>query len=156
MSRWKILRLHRDDMAIIDVVSRWTFDAWGSLHPRTTFDEWRGETREDCGARGVPSVFVAMVDGKPVGTASLTASDMSIRPAMGPWLASVFVVPDWRGFGIASALVARVEAEARAIGVQSLHLYTPDQMALYARLGWVCSESLVYRGEPVTLMHRDL
>ena len=35
-------------------------------------------------------------------------------------------------------------------------LYTPDQMALYARLGWVPSEFLTYRGERVTLMHRNL
>ena len=153
---WKIARLNRDDTLGIETVSRWSFDAWGGLHPHTTFEEWRDETRSDCGAKGVPSVFVAMSDGKPMATASLTVSDMSLRPAMGPWLASVFVLPAWRGRGIASALVATVEAEAREAGCRRLHLYTPDQMALYARLGWVPSESLTYRGERVTLMHRNL
>lgn len=63
---WKIARLNRDDTLGIETVSRWTFDAWGGLHPHTTLEEWRDETRNDCGTKGVPSVFVAMSDGKPV------------------------------------------------------------------------------------------
>ncbi|WP_240613950.1 GNAT family N-acetyltransferase [Salinicola acroporae] len=156
MMDWKNSRLDRADTLGIETVSRWTFDAWGGLHPHTTFDEWRDDTREDCGARGVPSVFVAMNDGEPIATASLTLSDMSTRAAMGPWLASVFVLPAWRGRGIASALAAAVETEAREAGCRRLYLYTPDQVALYARLGWVPFESVIYRGERVTLMHRDL
>ncbi|GHB21731.1 GNAT family N-acetyltransferase [Salinicola rhizosphaerae] len=153
---WNIARLSCGDTSGIETVASWTFGAWGELHPRTTFAEWRDETRGECGAKGVPSVFVAVSDGQPIATASLTTSDMSIRPAMGPWLASVFVLPAWRGRGIASALVKRVEAEARETGLKRCYLYTPDQTALYARLGWIPTESLIYRGENVTLMHRNL
>lgn len=144
------------DSPHLPVVTQWTFTAWGHLHPGKTLQDAIEETISECGASGVPSIFVAMQDDIPVGTASLIADDMSIRPELTPWLASVFVLPESRGRGVASALVQRVEAEAQANGIREFYLYTPDQQALYQRLGWQPVECLVYRGEVVTLMSRQL
>ncbi|WP_435389741.1 GNAT family N-acetyltransferase [Halomonas sabkhae] len=112
--------------------------------------------RADCGPAGVPSVFAAMSGERPVGMASLVVDDMSDRRDLTPWLASVFVLPEWRGHGIASRLVRRVEEEAEAHGVGRCYLYTPDQQSLYRRLGWQDVEEREYRGEVVTIMQRDL
>lgn len=149
-----ILRLDADSPHV-PVVAQWTFMAWGHLHPGKTLQEAIEETAAECGTCGVPSVFVAMQGDIPVGTASLIADDMSIRPELTPWLASVFVIPEWRGRGIASALVQRVEAEAQASRLGQFYLYTPDQQALYQRLGWQPIEQLGYRGENVTVMSRQ-
>lgn len=72
MTIWKLARLSRNDATGIETVSRWTFDAWGRRLD-TTFDQWLDETRKDCGTGGVPSVFVAVSDGEPIATASLTS-----------------------------------------------------------------------------------
>ncbi|MBP5978949.1 MAG: GNAT family N-acetyltransferase [Halomonas sp.] len=140
----------------VRIVTQWTFTAWGHLHPRKTLQNAIEETIFECGAGGVPSIFVAMQGDIPVGTASLTADDMSTRPELTPWLASVFVLPESRGRGIASALVQRVEAEAHKNGIRQFYLYTPVQQALYQRLGWLPVERLEYRGEVVALMSRQL
>jgi GNAT superfamily N-acetyltransferase len=139
-----------------EVVAGWTFSAWGHLHPGLTLEQAIERTKAKCGQAGVPSIFVAIQNETPVGTASLIADDMSIRRELTPWLASVFVVPEWRGQGIASALVRRVEAEAIAGGFGRFYLYTPDQQALYKRLGWQDVENLEYRGENVTVMSRQM
>ncbi|WP_447553636.1 GNAT family N-acetyltransferase [Vreelandella sp. EE22] len=145
------------DSAHVPIVARWTFDTWGQqLHPERTFAEALIETRLECGERGVPSLFVALVEGVAVGTASLIAEDIANRPELTPWLASVFVLPEWRGQGIASRLVQRVEQEARESGVERFYLYTPDQQALYQRLGWQEIEQITYAGERVTIMARQL
>tara|TARA_R110002012_G_scaffold9835_1_gene45660 strand:- start:5620 stop:6099 length:480 start_codon:yes stop_codon:yes gene_type:complete len=148
-------RLRADDPNA-DVVAGWTFAAWGNLYPGNTLAQAIEDTRHQCGERGVPSLFVALHGETPVGTACLIANDMSTRPALTPWLASLFVVPEWRGQGIASALVRRVEAEAQACGLEHFYLYTPDQQALYQRLGWQAVEDVEYRGEHVTIMRRQL
>ena len=57
-----------------------------------------------------------------------------------------------RGRGIASQLVIRVVEEAKALGVPELYLYTDTSQSLYARLGWVVVEELVYEDLPVTVM----
>ncbi|WP_286985742.1 GNAT family N-acetyltransferase [Halomonas sp.] len=140
----------------LDRVADWTFDAWGHLHPEADIDGWRQAVAQMCGPAGVPSVFVAMKEGQALGTASLSPDDMSIRRELSPWLASVYVPPEQRGQGLASALVRRVEREARDHGIEWLHLYTPDQQSLYRRLGWEELEELDYLGERVTIMRRRL
>ena len=148
-------RLTADDPHV-SLVAIWIFEAWGHLHPGLTQEQAIERVRAECGQGGVPSIFVAMQGETPVGTASLIADDMSIRREFTPWLASVFVVPEWRGQGIASGLVKRVEAEAIESGIRHFYLYTPDQQALYRRLGWQHVEHLEYRGEIVTVMSRQL
>lgn len=140
----------------LETIVGWQQDAWGHLNPTLGFAGRCEEVRGECGQGGVPSVFVALIGNQPVGTASLTVDDMDTRPELAPWLASVFVLPEWRGRGIASRLARRVEEEAREAGIATLYLYTPDQQALYRRLGWEDREALHYRGEDVTVMLRRL
>ncbi|CEP35138.1 MULTISPECIES: GNAT family N-acetyltransferase [unclassified Halomonas] len=151
-----ILQRLRADDPNAEIVAGWTFESWGHLHPGLTLEKAIEWLKAECGQGGVPSIFVAMQGETPVGTASLIADDMSIRREFTPWLASVFVVPEWRGQGIASALVRRVEAEAAAHGFERFYLYTPDQQALYRRLGWQDKEDVEYRKEHVTVMARQL
>ncbi|MGY2463199.1 GNAT family N-acetyltransferase [Vreelandella sulfidaeris] len=148
-------RLTADDPHV-SLVAIWIFEAWGHLHRGLTQEQAIERVRAECGQGGVPSIFVAMQGETPVGTASLIADDMSIRREFTPWLASVYVMPEWRGQGIASGLVKRVEAEAIESGIRHFYLYTPDQQSLYRRLGWQDVEHLEYRGETVTVMSRQL
>lgn len=151
------LRIERlaPDADLVDTVAAWTYSAWGHLSPEMTRAAWRAETCDNAGPEGVPSTFVAWLDGQPVGTASLVAHDMTTRSDLTPWLASVYVEPGARGRGVASALVQRVETEARNAGLSHFYLYTPDQQQLYARLGWHPVDKAVYRGEQVTIMRRQ-
>ncbi|PRY66544.1 acetyltransferase (GNAT) family protein [Vreelandella songnenensis] len=157
MQETLVLQRLQADSPHVPIVARWTFDTWGEqLYPGRTFVEAVEETRQECGEQGVPSLFVALAGGVAVGTASLVADDIPCRPELTPWLASVFVRPEWRGRGIASRLVQRVEQEARESGIEHFYLYTPDQQALYRRLGWQDIERLAYGGEAVTIMVRQL
>jgi hypothetical protein len=49
-----------------------------------------------------------------------------------------------------------VAAEATALSVQELFLFTFDKQALYSRLGWCHREPTVYAGRPGTVMVRGL
>jgi predicted N-acetyltransferase YhbS len=104
----------------------------------------------------VPVAFVALDDaGGIVGTASLIFDDLEGDPR-NPWLASVFVPPEQRGQGIASALVRTVEAAARRIGYSRLYLFTTSAARLYAGLGWRALERRDYRGEHIQVMDKTL
>lgn len=151
----QIARLAPDSPHLLTLV-RWEVAQWGHLNPERRLDQALAAFRDACGEGGLPSVFVALSGDTPVGMASLVDDDMPDRPALNPWLASVFVSPEWRGQGIASRLVRRVEEEARGHGIVTLHLFTPDRQALYRRLGWREVEQRDYRGERVTIMRRDL
>lgn len=106
---------------------------------------------------GPQQTFVLLVDGEPVGTASLTAEDLDERPGLTPWLAGVFVIPEARGRGYATRLIGAVEAACRAASVPVLWLYTNTAERMYAGAGWRVVEVVPRQGRcPVTVMRRDL
>ena len=141
----------------IPTIARWHFDQWGRKSPTrnvaSATARLRGHLRRDA----TPLTLVALQGGLVVGSAALVCQDMKdARPELSPWLADVFVDPARRRRGVASALVAALVAKARALGIETLHLYTPDQERLYARHGFAVRERIDYRGERVALMSLGL
>lgn len=140
----------------LPALAGWLHAQWGSLSPGSTLATRAETMRGQLQRAAVPCAFVALDGDRPAGTASLVENDMEVHPAWRPWLASVYVHRDFRRRGIGSALAERVAEEARALGVEKLYLFTPDQQRLYERLGWQRLREERYRGWEVTVMVRDL
>ncbi len=140
----------------LETVAGWIHAQWAHLRPGSSFAETRARVAERLAGTLVPSLHVVEVAGAPVATASLVECDLTTRPALTPWVASVYVAPPYRGRGLASQLVDHLAGLAANGGVRKLYLHTPDRQSLYARLGWQELEELTYRGELVTLMVRTL
>jgi GNAT superfamily N-acetyltransferase len=89
---------------------------------------------------------VALAGHRCLGSASLVACDMDIRPALTPWLSGVCVAPEHRRRGVGAPLVERVMQEARALGKPRLYL-------LHARFWrsvsqtWRCVAERTFYGE---------
>ncbi|WP_290591275.1 GNAT family N-acetyltransferase [Arenimonas sp. SCN 70-307] len=75
--------------------------------------------------------FSAWLDGRQVGFARIAGD----RATFG-YLADVFVLPDYRGRGIARALVAAAMAHPEVRGLRRIMLATRDAHALYASFGF--------------------
>jgi GNAT superfamily N-acetyltransferase len=90
------------------------------------------------------------------GSAILIGADMDTRPELSPWLAGVFVVPEFRRRGIGTSLVEYITDRAGAMGVPTLYLYTPSAERLYSRLGWVPIDRCMYKGVSVVVMSKML
>jgi GNAT superfamily N-acetyltransferase len=148
-----------DRPQFIPTVARWHHAEWGHLRPGETVEDRAARVERACGHREIPTTFVAVDGGEPVGCASLIEHDMLTRPELSPWLAGVFVLPEHRKRGIGAALVKRVIQEARALGTPRLYLYTSGFGALYLRLGWSVVERTFYRplwgNVEVTIMEFD-
>lgn len=143
-----------DEPLLIPELARLHHAQWGHLRPDETLPQRTRRLEACCGRGGVPTVFVAVEGGELRGSAMLIAHDMDTRPDLTPWLAGVYVVDAYRGRGYGSALVQRVEAEASALGVERLYLYTPDAEDFYARLGWAHDHRCTYLGQKVAVMSK--
>ena len=89
----------------------------------------------EAGAAGrIPLSFLALEDGRPVGTINLVDNDDEARTHLRPWLAALAVVADRRRSGVGRALVGRLLDEAAALGFREVYLGT-DAPAYYARFG---------------------
>jgi GNAT superfamily N-acetyltransferase len=143
----------RPDLA--PVVASWL---WGEFwRPRChSLEQTLEAVRISVTAPRMPRTFVLLVDGRPVGTASLAAQDLEERPDLTPWLAGVFVEPEARGQGLAASLIGAVEDECRRAAIPTLWLYTRTAEKVYARAGWRTVETVAHDGKSYALMRRDL
>lgn len=132
-------------------------DVWGHLRPGWGIPERIDYYQKRMNASGVEQMLVAADSkGDFAGMAGLTAYDMENRKDLFGWLADVYVKPQHRGLGLGTWLVAQVEAQAVGEGLKELYLYTPDAAEFYERTGWHVVENVTYKGEPVTIMRKDL
>ena len=135
-------------------LARLHHEEWGYLTPGVDASERAARLHRQREHSGIPTTFIALDGAVLCGSAMLVTHDMDIRPQYSPWLASVFVVPQYRNRGYGALLVKRAMAEASALGVPLLYLYTPDAQDFYARLGWDVVEHCEYFGTRMTVMSR--
>lgn len=140
-----------DHLTYVPILARWHYAQWSTLEPGLTVEQWEARLQSHS-RKQIPTTFIAYSGEILLGSASLIAHDMDTRMDLSPWLACVYVAPEHRRQGIGTALVQRVVQEVRALGGDTLHLFTPDKEAFYARLGWSVVERTQYRGHQVVVM----
>jgi len=141
----------------IATVAAWEHAQWGHLMPEVALTQITSAFERRAHRDRVPITLLGFAGDELVATASLVVHDMSTRRNLTPWLAIVYVAPARRRRGFGSEIVRAVQREAKALGIETVYLFTPDQMPFYAQLGWKDLETLDYRGERVTIMawHRN-
>ena len=131
-------------------------DHWRPLMPDDTRESRLQRLRLHLNRADLPIAWVAHEGGRALGTAALRATDLPGRDDLGPWLGGVYVVPQFRGRGIAAALCRTVEARAAALGFRKLYLFTLDQQRLYERLGWRSFEPATWKERAADVMVKYL
>jgi len=140
----------------LPTLAAWHQAEWSYLNPGETLAMRLTRMQAYLQEGLIPSTFVYDHQGRPAGSAAIVASDMDSRPQWSPWLASVFVAPEFRRQGIGGRLVRHVMAQAAAAGYQQLYLFTPDRAAFYQKLGWQPIAEESYRGSRVSVMRASL
>lgn len=139
---------HPEDLPLL---SAWFFSEWNTFDGRSR-DQIETQLRQNLSRDSIPITFIARYGAQLIGTVSLDLSDLPGFDQLSPWLASLFVAPDFRGAGIGRALILHLLGFARAKRIPTLYLWTPGSTRLYERCGWRAFETTTYGGQPVTLM----
>lgn len=88
----------------------------------------------------MPVSWIAMEDSIPVGMVSLKKNDLWSRNDLSPWLASLFVLPEYRNRGIGDMLINQVKEKAGIFNFSGLYLFIDsDKITLenfYIKRGW--------------------
>jgi GNAT superfamily N-acetyltransferase len=101
--------------------------------------------------------LIALCDGVPAGTCLLVTSEIDSLHDVSPWLAGLYVAPEYRRRGVGRSLVAAIEEQARARNTPRIYLYTDDSEVPYYRiLGWAAVDRVAWKGLPTNLMVREL
>ena len=145
-----------DQIHHVDELAKLHQAEWGHLSPQIDVVTRASRLTEASGRSEIPTTLIAVDGPELVGSAALVKNDMKERPELSPWLAAVYVKPDRRKRGIASALISRIESSATSLGEEILYLFTEYQEHFYARRGWSLMEHADHFGTPVAVMKKQL
>lgn len=146
-----------DHRALLPAIAKLLHQEWGELPPWASVSEVEQRLARHSNIGRAPFALVALGDGNEfLGTASVKLFELPEHPEKAHWLGEVFVSSELRGKGVGTALIRACVAECERLQLGSLYLYTPDQQALYARLGWEEIERAQVNGENVSIMCRTL
>jgi GNAT superfamily N-acetyltransferase len=139
----------------------WSYNEW--YHSRNVpFDALLAAYQHR--ARGGPGAgfLVARVGTLPVGMVSLKLDDLWSRKDLNPWLASLYVCPEYRCRGIGSALASALVDRARASGYDRLYLFLAragrDRLEeFYRARGWrFCDQARDNDGFETAVFYHEL
>ncbi len=133
-------------------LAQWHQAEWSYLNPGSSLEDRIEKMQAYLSGDFLPSTWVAQENDQPLGSAAIVKQDMDIHLDKSPWLASVFVSPEFRQQGLGSALVREVMEAARQQDVSTLWLYTPDKASFYRQIGWSVFSQEKYHGHKVTIM----
>ena len=112
-------------------MARWFHEKWGIP------EEAYLESMEEClaGKSAVPEWYVALGRGRIIGGLGVIENDFHDRPDLAPNVCAIFVESEFRGKGIAGALLNFVCTDMKTRGIDTLYLLT-DHNSFYERYGW--------------------
>jgi N-acetylglutamate synthase-like GNAT family acetyltransferase len=142
--------------ACIPIVAEWLFNEWGRKISGGSISNAEKALMEKTNHAGIPLSLVAFQNHKPIGVARLIECDMDTRKELSPWVASVFVVKQFRNNGVGKALCASLISEASKLEFSTLYLFTPNMESFYKKQGWEIIEQTIYRNEYVSIMRINI
>ncbi|CAM4043147.1 MULTISPECIES: GNAT family N-acetyltransferase [Shewanella] len=145
-----------DKPEAIGQVATWYHEEWGHLGVNRTQAELTHTLSQYLQLSGIPQLWLALVDGLPVGAIQLRYQEHPEYPVDSVWLGGIYVIPANRGQGIAKRLIATAEHYALASGADSLYLQTEAKnLALYHSLNWRVIATLPYSDLLVKVMRKS-
>jgi len=136
----------------VPLIAGWHWQEWGDTDPTGSLAQWTQGLYERTLRDQIPTTYVAMEQGRPIGSVTLVEHDMEIRLELSPWLAGLYVQPQSRRQGVGSALVQHALRQVQHLHVPVLYLYTHPARPFYERLGWEVLEETIYHERPVSIM----
>jgi GNAT superfamily N-acetyltransferase len=123
---------------LLSTVAGWIYNEWWTEVEGASVGSLTELLRAHLIHDQIPITLVASLERCPVGTATLLAHDVETEewPDLSPWLAAVYVMPEYRRRGVGAALINAIVEKAASLRVGILYLSTVEREEFYADLGW--------------------
>jgi predicted N-acetyltransferase YhbS len=137
---------------IQETIARWLWGFWGNPRNYEFYHSLVAHSKID----DIPMIFVAYLEGELAGAVGLMRADLFSRQDLFPWMADLFVKPEYRSRGVGSALQDLILVKAKELGYPAIYLYTP-LVGYYEKKGWeYMGEEMERDGEIVRIYKKSL
>ncbi len=143
-------------LCFLNEIADWHYQEWQHLYPDDTIHDFIEDLKQSLTDELIPTTWVLIDKDKPVGSASIVHHDMETNRHLSPWLANVFIKPEYRGEGLGRLLIKHVQEQAKSVGVAEIYLFTEKSSELYKSLGWRSIKHEKYHQNDVEVMMMQL
>lgn len=106
---------------------------WATPQSRPVYAD--SVTRSLAAKRPLPVWYLLLEEDKPIGCFGLITNDFISCGDLWPWLAALYIEPEYRGQNLGGLLVQRAQTDATSLGFDALYLCT-DHMGYYEKFGF--------------------
>ncbi len=148
------LKNHPD---LVKTCASWSFETWGHYQPDKTLEYFIECRQEYLNIDTLPLTLIAFANEVPVGMCSL-AHNRGILPELSPWLAALYVHPDYRSRGIGTLLEKAICTKASSMGDKTIYCFSSDKSIIpwYQQHGWSVKSTEWLRNHYVTAMEKNM
>ena len=126
---------------------------WGHLYANWNREVALADFEMEKSSMDLPATWVIHHPSGPLmGSISLVKDDLPGVPDLNPWLASLFVFPEFRGRGLGRILVQKALESVRRQPILDLYLFNQNQVLFFSKFNFVIHGSAQANRYPVTIM----
>jgi GNAT superfamily N-acetyltransferase len=140
----------------VPIVAEWIFDEWGHRDPDNSLELILENVKSRLNTKSPPIALIGLIEGKPVASSSILIRELDPFPQYKYWLASVYVLSEFRNLGIGTAVVELSAQIGADLGIHNLYLYTHSHENFYTKLGFKPVERPIFQGRTIVIMKRVL
>jgi len=126
---------------------------WGHLYENWNQSVALADFEGEKAGSDLPTTWVIhQTSGTPIGSISLVKDDLPGFADLNPWLASLYVFPEFRGRGLGKLLVQQALGFLRQQNFPHAYLFTEDQVPFFSNFGFSIHGPAQANGHLVTIM----
>jgi len=129
---------------------------WQHLYSGWDEQVARAEFRAHSTEGSIPATLVLRENGRLIGSVSVVRDDCEARTDLGPWLASLYVLPGQRGREHGIRLIEAAIDLAKRNKAPSVYVFTESAAELFLRHGFVHFVDAMTNGHKIAILRRDI
>lgn len=129
---------------------------WGHLYEAWDSARALAEFRPQKTDGSLPATLVLREQGRVAGSVSVVRGDCEARRDLDPWLASLYVFPEFRGRGHSHRLIESAIHHAAAANQRELHVFTESAGELFRKHAFTEVERTLLHGKSIEVLRRGL
>lgn len=141
----------------ITTCAEWSYAGWGKYTPQKTLKDYVTSREKYLNDNSLPLTLLAFDGAKPIGMCSLV-KNRGILLTLSPWLAGLYVLPEYRNQGIDEALERATCQKAKGMGYSKIYCFTSDidLVPWYVKHGWKIHGTDRLHNQDVTILEKSI